>query len=162
MKKLIATVVTVGVLTVGAAGTAVAAPGDGGGSGSGPAATEQARPRHPRWAALRIAAGAAADTIGVSRQELRQAVRNGQTIADLAESKGVKAADVEQAIVTALTDALDKAVANGRIDEQRAAAAKEHLSTFAERIVTHVPRRFGPDANRPGANQPDGNQQTSV
>jgi ABC-type sugar transport system substrate-binding protein len=162
MKKLIATVATILALSLGAAGTAFAAPGDGGGSGSGSVATRPHRLRHPRWAALRVAGGAAADEIGVTRQQLREAVRGGQTVAELAEAHGVKATDVEQAIVTALSDALDKAVANGRVDEQRAAQAKEHLSTFAHRIVNTVPRRFRPGGAGQDGTQPGGSQQTSV
>ena len=141
MKRLVAAVTAAGLLTVGAAGTAGALEGDGTTSGSGGATTDQYR-RHPRRAVLRIAAGAAAETIGVTVDELRAAVRGGQSVAAFAESKGVDPDAVEQAVAGALNDAVDQAVADGRVADERAARIRERIPGAAERIVNTVPKRF--------------------
>ena len=72
--------------------------------------------------------------------ELREAVRGGQTVAAVAESKGVNPDDVAQAIVSALTEAVDRAVSEDRITEERAATIKERLPTLAERFMNHEPK----------------------
>jgi hypothetical protein len=138
MRKLIAVLTAATVLVVAGAGVAVAQSDTG--SGSGSTTTERAHHR-PRRVVIRIAATAAAETIGVTIAELREAVRGGQTVAEVAQSKGVDPADVEQAIVTALTEAVDRAVSEGKIPEERAAKIKERLPTFAERFVNHEPRQ---------------------
>ena len=144
MKKVIATVVAAGLLIVGTVGTAGALQG-GGGAASGTAASNQRHRHHPRLAAIRIPAGAAAETIGVPATDLRDAVRAGKTVAALAESRGVDPGAVEQAVVGALTDAIDRAVSEGRLTEERAVMIKERIATFAERVVNTVPKRFDDD-----------------
>jgi hypothetical protein len=67
-------------------------------------------------------------------------VRSGQTVAEVAESKGVNPDDVAQAIVGALTEAVDRALSEGRISEERAARIKERLPTLAERFMNHEPK----------------------
>ena len=134
MRKIIAALATATVLMVGAGGVA-AAQGDAG-TDPGSTATERHR-HHPRRHGLRIAARAAAEAIGMTVAELREAVRTGTSVAAVAESKGVNAEDVEHSIVTALTEAVDRAVSEERMTEERAAKIKEHLPTFAERFVDH-------------------------
>ena len=137
MRKLIAALTATSVLTLGGAGVA-AAQGDAG-SEQGTQSAEGRR-HHPRRHGLRIAARAAAEALGMTVAELREAVRGGQTVAQVAESKGVNADDVEQAIVSALTEAVDRALSEGRIGEERAARIKERLPTFAERFMSHEPK----------------------
>jgi len=136
-RKLIVAITVAVVLGVGA--TAAAAQGEP--VGSDPATSGHQHRHHPRRAVLRTAAQAAADTIGVSTSELREALRSGQSIATLAESKGVAVDDVEQAIAAALNDSLERAVAEGRVGEERAAKLRERIPGFAERLVNHQPRR---------------------
>ena len=50
-----------------------------------------------------------------------EALRDGQSIADVAQANGVDPRAVVDALVDAGNAALDEAVANGRIDEERAA-----------------------------------------
>jgi uncharacterized protein YidB (DUF937 family) len=138
MRKLIAATTAALALVVGGAGVAAAQTDTSSGSGS---TTNEARRHHPRRHAIRIAARASADTIGVTVEELREAVRGGQTVAAFAESKGVDPDQVEQAIVAALTEAIDRAVSTGRISEERAAALEERLPTFADRFVHHEPKQ---------------------
>jgi hypothetical protein len=138
MKKLIAALTAATVLVVGGAGVAAAQTDSG--SGSGATNTER-RHHRPRRAAIRIAATASAETIGITVAELRDAVHGGQTVAAVAESKGVDPDAVEQAIVSALTEAVDRAVSEGRVSEERAAKVKERLPTFADRFVHHEPKQ---------------------
>ena len=142
MKKVIATVIAGGLLIVGTAGAAVALQGDDGGGVSGTPAPNERHRHHLRRAAFRIAAGAAAETIGVPVTDLSGAIRGGQTVAALAESHGVDPRAVEQAVVGALTDVVDRAVSEGRLTEERAATIKERIPGFAERVVNTVPKRF--------------------
>jgi hypothetical protein len=98
MKKLVATLTLAGLLVAGSAGVALAQ--DGGTPDPGtPAPTEQPR----RHRAVKHAAKIAADTIGISPQELRDAVKSGKTIAQVAQEHGVDPAAVVDAIVQART-----------------------------------------------------------
>jgi hypothetical protein len=78
----------------------------------------------------------AADTIGVDVETLQQAVRDGQTVGEVAAAHGVSQQAVIDALVAAGNDALDQAVADGRLDEAAAAELRERLPSGAERFVT--------------------------
>ena len=78
---------------------------------------------------------AAAEVIGVSPEELREALRDGTSLADLAEANGVDAQDVVDVLVAEATERLDQAVADGRLTEEKAADIAEHLT---ERITAMV------------------------
>src|SRR4051812_7792396 len=128
MKKLIAAVTTAGLLVTGTASVASAADG---GSGA-PAKTEQGGPRHRRAGAI---VAVAATAIGIDRAELVKGVRDGKSVADIAEDHGVEAKTVEDALVAAGSKRIDTAVSNGRIDADRAATIKEKLPQRAEKLV---------------------------
>lgn len=153
MKRALATVTAAGLLTLGAAGTAFAA-GDGSDSGSteqAPAAQEQTKAAHHgiRRAAIKTAAEAAAATIGVEVSDLRAAVKSGQTVGALAESKGVSAQSVVDAVATALNGRIDQAVADGKVAAERAAKAKERVPELSDRLVNSIPKRFQAAAPAP-------------
>ena len=141
MKKLIAALTTVGLLSVGVAGTAGALE-PAAGSDASPKAAEARRPARGHRVALRIAARAAASAIGVPVTDLRDAVRGGQTITAFAESKGADPDQVEQAVVDALNGAIDKAVIARRLDTDRATALRERVPQAADHFMNTVPRRF--------------------
>jgi len=143
LTTLAATITTAGLLVVVPA-TGAAAFQDDGGTPPTTAAAPQGDAKHPklRHVVHRIAARAAAEAIGVSVQELRDAVLGGQTIAAFAEAQGTNAADVESAIATALSAKADEAVANGRITVERAAKVKDHADEIADRLVNSLPRRL--------------------
>jgi transposase-like protein len=128
MKKLIAGVTVAGLVVTGTAGVAYAADS---GSGS-PAPTEQGAQRHRRAGAV---VGVAATAIGIDRAELVKGVRDGKSVADIAKEHGVEAQTVEDALVAAGTKRVDTAVANGRIDADRAATIKDKLPQRAEKLV---------------------------
>ena len=107
--------------------------------GTTPDGTAQ-RP-HRRWRRARVVRGAiyvSAETIGIPRAELVQALRDGQSIAQVAEARGVSAQTVIDAIVQAGSAKADEAVAAGTITQQRADAIKARLPQVAERIVNRV------------------------
>jgi hypothetical protein len=141
LKKLVAGVALAGALTVGTAGVAVAAEGTG---GSTPDPSAQVQRRHP-WIRAAIRRGTikvVTDTLGVSRQDLRQALQGGQTLGEYATSLGK-----EQAVVDALTNAattkLDQLAANGKITPERAATAKSKLPERIDKLMNH---QFGQHA----------------
>jgi uncharacterized protein YidB (DUF937 family) len=145
MKKLIAAVTTAGLLTLGLAGTAFAAGGGGSSNGGNTATTQTAKgtARHPiARRALRTAVKTAADTIGVQPKDLLVAVKGGQTVGEFADSKGVPAKTVVDAIVKALDDKIDKAVTDGKLDAARADKLKARVRKFADRVVNTHPKRF--------------------
>jgi hypothetical protein len=145
MKKLIATVAVAGLLVVGGAGAASAAD-TGGSTGSAPATTQPAngarRAAHPalrralRQGVLKVSAA----TIHISVQELRTDLRNGQSIAQVAQSKGVDPKTVEDAIVKAADAKIAALVQKGRITSERAAKLTARVPALAQRVVNRVPK----------------------
>ena len=80
---------------------------------------------------------AAADAIGIDEEALRDALRDGQTIAEVAAANGVDVQAVIDAMVAAAQERVDEAMAN----------ADERLADLEERITDLVNEGF-PD--RPG------------
>jgi ribosomal protein S20 len=135
MRKVIVSAVAIATMAVGA-GTAQAA--------SEPSAESTRRPagvRVVRREAVRTAATAAAQAIGVTVQELRAGLRSGQSAAAQATAKGVDPAVVVDAVAAALTARIDAAVEAGTITAERAEKAKARVPEVAQRLVDRVPRR---------------------
>ena len=86
MKKMVATVAMAGAITAGTAGVAVAQDGSGANPDQ-PAATAKDHPRL-RQAVRRHAGKIVADTLGVSRQDLRAALKGGQSVREFAGDHG--------------------------------------------------------------------------
>jgi hypothetical protein len=78
---------------------------------------------------------AAAEAIGVDVEDLRSALRDGQTIAEIAEEHGVEVDAVVDAMVAATKTALDEAVQNERITQEQ---ADEMLANAEERLTALV------------------------
>jgi uncharacterized protein (DUF433 family) len=98
--------------------------------------------RHARRGAFALAA----TTIGVEPKELAAQVRDGKSVADVARDHDVEPQAVVDAIVTAASERIDRAVAKGRIDADRAAQLKERVAArVADRIerTRPAPRRGG-------------------
>jgi hypothetical protein len=136
--KTLAVVTAVGALTVGGATVALAADGSGSGTTDTTATTLQRLRNHPGVRhALRTAFGAAADTLGMTPQELRdQLVQNHESLASLA---GDKADAVASAMVASLSASIDQAVANGQFPADRVDQAKSRLPQIVERLMNRVP-----------------------
>ena len=139
-KKVLATVTAAGVLTLGGASVAYAADGSAGTTGTaGGGAVATARAQHPGAfrEALKTAFTAAADTLGMTPRELRDALRSGpQSIATVA---GDQTGAVVDAVTAALNQKLDEAVANGSFPAERADKAHARIPQIAERFVNRVP-----------------------
>lgn len=136
MKKLVATVAMAGALTAGTAGMAYAADSGSGSGSDTPAATAT---RHPRLRAMvrRHGAKIVADTLGVTTQDLRAALQGGQSINEYATSLGKNPADVKTALVNAANTAIDKAVANGRIDQAKGDEIKSKVEARVDKVLDH-------------------------
>ncbi|WP_040495624.1 hypothetical protein [Ilumatobacter nonamiensis] len=76
-----------------------------------------------------------ADLLGVEADALREQLRDGATLAEIAEANGVDVQSVIDLIVAQMSERLDQAVENGRVDEAEAA---EKLAEFEERATTTV------------------------
>ncbi len=77
----------------------------------------------------------AAEAIGIEVDALREALQNGQTIAEVAQANGIEVQTVVDALVADATARLDEAVANGRLTQEEADARKVELE---ERITARV------------------------
>jgi|tagenome__1003787_1003787.scaffolds.fasta_scaffold20892696_2 hypothetical protein len=143
IKKLAAAVALAGAFTVGAVGAAdTAFAADSSGTGT----STQAANGHPRLQAefRRGAVKVAADTLGVSRQDLRTALKGGQTISEYATSQGKDPQTVVDALTTAANTKLDQLVAAGRFSSDQAASIKSNLSGRIDTLMNH---HFGQHAS---------------
>lgn len=77
----------------------------------------------------------AAEAIGITAEELRAALQDGSTIAEVAEANGVDLQVVIDALVAEATAKIDAAVADGTMESERAEELKADL---VERITAHV------------------------
>lgn len=99
--------------------------------------------RHGRRGALRGGFDAAGEALGLTNEEIRAGFADGKTLADLAEEQGVSTEDLAAALVADATERLDEAVAEGKIDEDRAAEAKESLEDMVDRAIEAEPFALG-------------------
>lgn len=76
-----------------------------------------------------------AELLGIDAADLRSGLRDGQSIAELAEANGVDVQTVIDALVDEAASHLDLAVENGRLTEDEAA---EKLVDVTERVTARV------------------------
>lgn len=99
----------------------------------------------PRVAGLREAMeDAAAQALGITVDELRTALRDGQTVAELAAANGTTEQAVTDAALAAAKSELDQAVAAGTLTQAQADAAYAQLE--ARGLL--LPGRGGPGGHR--------------
>ncbi len=129
MRKLIASATASAVLLGGSAALIV------------PAAAQEAEPAtaeateagsskdNPRVrAVVRYAVRTSAATIGIPAPELAEALRSGQTVAQVAEAHGVEVSTVVDAVIAPGIDRINTAVTNGRITPEKGARLAELLT----------------------------------
>jgi polyhydroxyalkanoate synthesis regulator phasin len=87
-----------------------------------------------------VALTAAAEALGLSTDELRDALADGSTLADVAEAQGVAVEDLVAALVTAAEERIDDAVADGRLTAEEAEQRKAELT---ERMTERVESGLG-------------------
>jgi polyhydroxyalkanoate synthesis regulator phasin len=98
---------------------------------------------------------AAASALGLSEDEVRTALRDGQTLADVARSKGLDPQVVIDALVAEVTTHLDEEVASGDLTQEQAdRRLAEATARITEMVNEGRPER-GPHG-RPGADRGDG------
>jgi uncharacterized protein (DUF433 family) len=85
--------------------------------------------------------GVAADAIGISARDLAHELREGKSVAEVAEAHDVDPAAVADAIVAAATERIDAAVDAGKLDADRAATLKGNLDERVTRLLDREPRR---------------------
>ena len=166
MKKLVIALAAAGALAAG--GVAVAATGSSGsGTGMPPTTTTAPAPskhdpaerKGARRQLMKAAGVAAATVIGISPQELRADVQGGQTVAQVAEAKGVDPAKVVEAVVSAAGRQVDQAVSAGQLDAAQATRIKARLPQLADRFVNQTGelgrgRGTGPTPGTPASGAP--------
>jgi hypothetical protein len=143
IKKLTAGIALAGALTVGTAGVAFAAD-SAPGAATDPSA--QTARRHP-WLRHQIRRGAVyviTDTLGVTRQQLREALQGGQTLSQYTTSLGKDPQVLIDALTTAADNKLDELVANDRITQERANTIKSKLPERIDKLMNH---QFGQHAH---------------
>lgn len=102
---------------------------------------------HPRLKArlgglrVRVATGmvqVAADKIGVSVDDLKAALKDGKSIADVANDHSVAPSDVVSAIVDAGNAKIDAAVTAGKLTNEQGAKVKARLPQLADKFVNRT------------------------
>jgi hypothetical protein len=84
---------------------------------------------------------AAASYLGLSEAELRTALEDGQTLAQVAATRDKPVGGLVDALVAAATEELEQAVEDGRLTE----AQKDSIAaTLVDRVTAKVNGRFGP------------------
>jgi hypothetical protein len=137
MKKVIAGLALGAMLVVGGSGLAFAA--DAGSSdASTPAPAAPAA--HPRVRALvrfrHNGLEVVLKTLDVSKDDLRAALKGGQTVGQFADAHGSSAQAVIDELVKAGTDAVNQAVSDGKLDATRAQRILTRLPQAASRLVS--------------------------
>jgi hypothetical protein len=100
---------------------------------------------------------AAAKALGMSTADLRTALHSGQSLADVAKTKGVSVDDLVAALVTSAKEHLAEQVKEGRITQ---AQADQRSSELTERITDRVNRVHR--EHRPGGPAGDGAASSSA
>jgi len=102
---------------------------------------------------------AAAAALGMTEDELRDALADGGSIADVAKDKGVKVEKVIDAMVAEATAHIDEEVQEADLSAEEAARLKENLSERVGEFVRAeggVGRPFGPGGFGPGGHDGPG------
>ena len=138
MKKLVATVALAGAITAGTAGAAFAA--DSGSTTGSTDPSAQTAKGHPgiRREVRKAGAKVVADTLGVSVQDLRTALKGGQSISQYATSLGKDPQTVTDALINAVNTKVDQLVADGKLPQERADTIKGKVPARVDKAMNHV------------------------
>ena len=101
---------------------------------------EEARPegfgqRGHRGGPGRGGLGNLAETLGLDGAEIREALQNGDSIADIAEAQGIDLDSIVESLIDQAEERLDAAVEAGRLDEAQAAEMLEQAEEKANDII---------------------------
>jgi len=95
-----------------------------------------------------------ATTLGITTAEVRTALQGGQSLADLAVSKGKTAQDVIDAVVAEATTKINTAVTAGKLTQDQADKLLANLTTGITDFVNATPPTGGPGFGLPGFGGP--------
>ncbi len=98
---------------------------------------------HLGFGGLKAGTEAASEVLGLTAEEIRDGLDDGKSLADLAEEQGVSTDDLAAALVAEATERLDQAVADGKIEADRAAEAAERLEEMIDRAIEAEPFTLG-------------------
>lgn len=76
-----------------------------------------------------------AKALGSTPEDVKAGLEDGTSIASQAEAKGVDRQVVDDALTKHLTATIDAAVEDGKLTEERAAKAREHVDQAVDRIL---------------------------
>jgi uncharacterized protein YidB (DUF937 family) len=97
--------------------------------------------------------GVIADTLGISTEELQSELESGKTVAQLAEEKGVSVDAVVDAITAKIYESIDRAVAEGNLDAEK---AEEIKSNAPDRVRERIESGRPEDRGQEGKHGPRG------
>jgi hypothetical protein len=83
------------------------------------------------------------EVLGATPDQVKAALADGTSIAEQAAEAGVARQAVDDALTALLTGRIDAAVAEGRLGEERAATAREHVDQAVDRILDADGQRDG-------------------
>jgi hypothetical protein len=139
----LASIIAVGV--IGFSGVAMAEGGDG--SGAPSTANPGARQHHP----IKVGLEDLLKDSGVTRDEFKQGASDGLTVAGIIDTYGdISAAQAKQNALDRLSDALDKAVADGKLKQAAADRIEAAAPGLLDRILASVPGSHRGGEHRPG------------
>lgn len=104
---------------------------------------ERGRRGHRGAGMLRGGLDAVEETLGLTAEEIKAGFDEGKSLADLAAEQGISADELADALVAQATERLDAAVADGKIDEDRAASAAEQLEERIDQAIEAEPFSLG-------------------
>jgi hypothetical protein len=123
---------------------------------AGPRGHDGHRGHHGTGFGKRASLEPAAEALGLTAAELREMLP-GTSLAAIAAEQGVASADVEAAIVAAAQERLDQAVADGRIDAERAAEKSDQIAErVGDLMEREIPEGGFERGNRGFCGDPDG------
>jgi len=94
---------------------------------------------------------AAANTLGMSPTDLLQELRDGMTLAEIAQQKGVDSNKVKTAMLAAVNARIDEAVKNGKLAQDKAAELKSKIAEkldLTKRFPAQAKQRIKPPQGR--------------
>ncbi|MDZ7674431.1 MAG: hypothetical protein U5K30_05125 [Acidimicrobiales bacterium] len=121
------------------------------------AAIEEARPERMRGPGHRFPIlEDVIGVLGIGAEELRDAIADGRTLAEIAEANGVEIQAVVEALVETYEERIDRAVEDGRLTEDEAAEKRADATERAEAVVDGEVELGGPRHGRDGHHGPGG------
>jgi hypothetical protein len=153
--RLLASVVAASTLVGGAAfgatGVAGAQTDDGEGPNRPPAEAGPGRGHGPKL-------DAAAEALNLSVEDLREQLRDGRTLAQVAQEQNVDVQTVIDAMVADATARIDQKVQEGELSAEEANERKAELEERITRLVNEGPRERGERGERGEGPPPEPNE----